>query len=585
MGARVVRSRLRGAGRMTLVQLRYLAAIVDAGLNITAAARLMGATQPGLSKQVKQMEDELGFQLFIRRGKSLETLTPEGAAVVDRARIILAETASIHTFAARRRSSSARVVVVGAGFSGLLTALHLLAQERGPQVSLIERGDGFGLGVAYGACGAEHLLNVRAGNMSAFPDRPDHFIDWLRSDAGRPDARGDAFVSRRTYGRYLQQLLREAASTERTAGRLDLIADEATDLRRLSDGRFEVELGMGRTIEADAVVLAPGAPPPSRPIVDGDGLQSPRYIADPWSKGALDAVEPHHRVMLLGAGLTMVDLVCALTDAGHQGPLLALSRHGLLPRRHAGAPTPPEPATPPSPRLSEWLRRIRAEQRRRGDWRPALDALRPLTQTLWRGLPEAERRRFLRHLRPYWEAHRHRLSPGAAAQLDGLIASGRLRVAAGRLFALQRAGDALQAQWRVRGEARTETSTVDWLINCTGWEGDVSQSHDPLLQSLLKQGLARPDPLALGLDVDAESQVRDAFGASDAVLTAVGPITRGAFWETTAVPDIRLQAARVAAHVAAHLAKSQTRPSGQVARALPRVAPRKTATGRAGAAN
>jgi DNA-binding transcriptional LysR family regulator len=91
---------------MTLVQLRYLVAIVDAGLNITLAAERVHATQPGLSKQLRQFEDELGFKLFHRHGKSLQDMTPAGAGVLRRAHTILAEADNIRAIAANLRSEA-----------------------------------------------------------------------------------------------------------------------------------------------------------------------------------------------------------------------------------------------------------------------------------------------------------------------------------------------------------------------------------------------------------------------------------------------------------------------------------------------
>lgn len=451
----------------------------------------------------------------------------------------------------------ATVAVIGAGFSGLLTALHLLARADGLRVVLIERGDAFGGGVAFGACTPEHLLNVRAGNMSAFPDRPDHFIAWMRA-RGRPELDGAAFVTRRAYGDYLRQLLRDAATTGRVAGRLGLVGDQAVSLRKAGQA-WQLELGMGRTLDADAVVLALGVLPPRTPRLSGaiDGLASARYVADPWAEGALAGVAPDHAVMLLGSGLTMVDVLVSLTAAGHHGPLFSLSRHGLTPRRHAGAPAAPDEPPRASARLSQSLRLFRDAVQDGRDWRRTFDALRPLTQGLWSRLDEPERRRFLRHLRAYWDVHRHRLPPVVADQLDSLTTSGRLRVRAGRLLALAREGDRLGARWRPRGRREPVEEQVDWLINCTGPEGDVSRAEDPLLKAVIRQGLARPDRLGLGLDVDGYCQVRDGAGHSDFRLSAVGPLTRGGFWETIAVPDIRLQAAEVAARVSDGLSRQR----------------------------
>lgn len=93
---------------MTLAQLRYLLAIIDANLNITAAAQRVNATQPGISKQLKLLEEELGFQIFLRRGKSLQSLSPSGAQVIERARVLVSEAASIHALAADYRRGRAR---------------------------------------------------------------------------------------------------------------------------------------------------------------------------------------------------------------------------------------------------------------------------------------------------------------------------------------------------------------------------------------------------------------------------------------------------------------------------------------------
>jgi DNA-binding transcriptional LysR family regulator len=91
---------------MTLTQLRYLVAIADAGLNITLAAERVHATQPGLSKLLRQLEDELGFQLFHRKGRSLHAITHAGTQVLERARTILAEAANIRSIAANLRNES-----------------------------------------------------------------------------------------------------------------------------------------------------------------------------------------------------------------------------------------------------------------------------------------------------------------------------------------------------------------------------------------------------------------------------------------------------------------------------------------------
>lgn len=427
------------------------------------------------------------------------------------------------------------VAIVGAGFSGTLTALHLLSRPDGPRVHLIERGGGFGPGLAYGADQGGHLLNVRAGNMSAYPDRPSHLLDWLQDQGLDPDPAG--FVRRSDYGRYIQTQLRAAVTGPAAAGRLDLISDEAIALRRTGAG-FEIDLGVGRTVTTDAAVLALGAGSPRRPseLIDGP------YVADPWSPGALTAIAPDRAVVILGTGLTMVDIADALIAKGHHAPIVALSRRGLAPHRHEGPPGPAGSA-PRAGSLSQrlWTFRRLAQD----DWRVAFDGLRAHTTALWRNLDDRQRRRFLRHLRPYWEVHRHRLSPPVADRFEGWIASGALTVTAGRLTGAT--SDAIT--WRVRGETVVRRLSAAVLINATGPENDITQTANPLLAQLLAEGRARPDPLRLGLDTTRDGSVTDANGRALSGLFAIGPLTRPAFWEAAAVPDLRNHAAALAGYL------------------------------------
>lgn len=431
------------------------------------------------------------------------------------------------------------VAVVGAGFSGLLTAVHLLARPEGPRVTLIERG-AVGAGLAYGACAPEHLLNVRAGNMSAFPDRPDHFLAWLREHGGSPRADGAAFVSRRAYGRYLHALLHSVSTAN-----LDLVRSEAIGLRRQPAG-LSLDLADGRTVGADAVVLALGSLPPRTPSVLAPVAGAPGYVADPWAAGALVRVKADDPVLILGTGLTMVDVATSLAQHGHRGPLVALSRHGLTPRRHVGAPGPVGAGDSrlEAGALAAALQTFRKSAA--ADWRAAFDALRPATASLWRGMSHDQRARFLRHLRPYWDAHRHRLAPESADAVEALRASGRLRIAAGRLIRVDRASRGFVVVWRPRGSGRSETASPAWLVNCTGPCGDVERAADRFVASLVAEGTIRSDALRLGVDVDADCRPIDARGRGDPRLRVVGPMTRGAFWESTAVPDLRVQVAQVA---------------------------------------
>jgi uncharacterized NAD(P)/FAD-binding protein YdhS len=422
-----------------------------------------------------------------------------------------------------------RVAVVGAGFSGALFAINLVRHD-GPDALLIERGEDFARGVAYATGNAGHLLNVRAANMSALPDTPSHFADWLMAqDASATPA---AFVPRATYGAYLGDLL---AATARQAGnRLATRAGAVTAIRPDGYG-VTLDFADGERERADAAVIATGnLPPHPPPGIDPDVLGD-RYVGDPWAPDVAAGLGDGDTLLLLGTGLTMVDVALAVDAAAFRGRLVALSRRGLLPRAHA-ASTPGKLADTPPATAVALLRAVRARAAAIG-WRGAVDELRPHTQELWRRAAGAERARFLRHLRPWWDVHRHRLAPEVAARIDALRAAGRLETRAGHVVASE--PDAII--WRPRGSRTVERLPVARVVNCTGPAGAAARSTDPLLRQLLADGLARPDACGLGLDVDADSRLIGADGAPQPRLYALGPVTRGAHWEITAVPDIRAQ--------------------------------------------
>lgn len=437
------------------------------------------------------------------------------------------------------------VAIVGGGFSGVLTALSVLETPgTRPRVHLIEQADRFGVGAAFGATQPDHLLNVRAMNMSADPERPDDFMQWLgRRRWGQPEP--FAFASRAEYGAYVQERLRRVAQTQAAAGRLDLVHDAVKAIREL-DGGFELDLAMGRRLRADAVVLATGNAPPSRSVLpDPSFADNPRYVGDPWMRGAFDGIEPDAPVLLLGSGLTMVDVMSSLDARGHRGPVLALSRRGLRPQRHAISP-PVEAAwrRAPGERLSVSLGRFRRAAAHSGDWRGLFDSLRAGTQAEWQAMSLADRQRFLRRLRPFWDIHRHRLAPVMAERLDGWLGA-RLRIEAGRLECLAETDEAIEAVWRPRGERTYRRQVVHYVINCTGPEGDPRESRSPLIQQLVAAGLVRADPLGLGMDTTERGQLIGSNGLPHPRLFAIGPAARGALWEVTAVPDIRGQARRL----------------------------------------
>jgi len=446
-------------------------------------------------------------------------------------------------------SPGPHVAIIGAGFSGLLTAVQLLGQSERTQVTLIERRDAFGPGVAYETGNPGHLLNVRLDNMSAFPDRPGHLADWL---AEQPSWRAqDGFITRGMYGDYLRHLLDEAL--DGAPERLRLVQGEARSLDRHGQG-WRIKAG-GETIEADAVVLALGnLEPASPPGVNETVRASAAYVENPWRIDP-QVVGEARDVLLIGSGLTMVDAALTLQKPGRR--FTALSRHGLLPRGHATVPpTPFEGDFAGGP--SEILSQVRATAETH-DWRAVFDRLRHSARPIWRGWTSVQRKQFLRHLRPLWDVHRHRLSPGTAREIGSLLASGDLTVLAGKLTGATLDGGVVEVAWRPRHRKRPIRGRFDLVINCTGPLGGIGQSAEPVIRDLLAKRQGRPDPLGLGLEVDQDGRLIGAEGEATPGLHAIGPLTRGAFWEMTAVPDLRGQALDLARALTQDLARDLTR--------------------------
>lgn len=428
------------------------------------------------------------------------------------------------------------VLVVGGGFSGTLLAINLL-RHGGPRATLVERRpDRMARGVAYSAAHPRHLLNVRAANMSALPDDPGHFARWLEARSGTGPA---SFVPRTTYGAYLRQLLEEARAA--APDRLTLVEDEVIALDE-GDRGVSARLKGGTILLGDAAVLAVGNLPPHDPPGLDAGLPGDLYCPDPWAADLADGLADTDKVVLLGTGLTAIDAALLLDAAGFGGRILALSRRGLHPRRHLdGQPPVRGTGERPAGSLSAVARSVRDQATAIG-WRAAVDELRPVTQMLWSSLSDAERARFLRHARPWWDVHRHRLAPQVADRIDAMVADGRLRFAAGKVIGAEPDGARLSLRWRLRGKTEAVTTSARRVVNCTGPQGDLTRSREPLLRHLLRTGAIRPDALHLGLDVDAQARVLGADGTPSDRLHAVGPMTRGGVWEIVAVPDIRHQA-------------------------------------------
>jgi uncharacterized NAD(P)/FAD-binding protein YdhS len=443
-----------------------------------------------------------------------------------------------------------RITIIGGGASGTLLAANLLraSGDRLLEINMVEKNAAIGRGVAYSTPDDIHLLNVPAAKMSAFPDAPDHFLGWLEREGYQYGP--TAFVPRKLFGEYLNSVIHEAQETKHERVRLNVFEDDAVDIH-IEDAKAQVTLASGEYLYSESVVLAFGNFLPPQPTVrDLSFTSHPKYFRSPWHEGVFDSIAASDSVLIIGTGLSMVDVVLKLAHSEHKGKIQALSTRGLLPAVHKlGQNTYDSFADElrPMSRITDILksvrRHIKKAETESTDWRAVIDSLRPVTQEIWLNLPVSEKRYFMQHLSRYWNVARHRMPAEAAAVLDTLQTSGRLEILKGRLQKIT-TNEQFHIEYRSNGtERRLDT---DVIINCIGSESDFSKLDSKLVENLFSRGHIRSDALNFGIDALPNGSVVGQNGARSDVIYTLGTALKGTLWETTAIPEIRTQARQLA---------------------------------------
>lgn len=452
------------------------------------------------------------------------------------------------------------IVIVGGGFSGAAVAIALMRlAPAGVRVTLLEPRPLPGAGVAYSTAEPSHRINVPAARMQLAGDEEGAFDRWYREqpafgtdpDALRED--GAAYPQRGQFGLYVARRFAEAAAA--SSGRLVHLQSSA-----LAFDEGVVVSESGQRLKADLLVLAISHPPPSVPARLRPWLDHPGLIANPWQTERLDAIGTDARVAIMGTGLTMADTVAALSRRGHRGPITAFSRRGLLSRPNLSGEYPEWDGEYLRGNLRQRLRQIRADVAAAAEhglpWQRVLDAVRNQGQQIWQGLSIADRLRFLRHLRSYWDVHRYRIAPQVADELARRQDDGSLRVLAARLGALEARGAALRLTLAVRQGQDLPGSLpleVDNLILTTGPAHGNLIASQPFLRDLARQELIRADALNLGIDVDSQSRARGHRRDAAPPVFVSGPAARARFGELMGLPQVADHAAFVAAEALSQL--------------------------------
>jgi uncharacterized NAD(P)/FAD-binding protein YdhS len=452
---------------------------------------------------------------------------------------------------------NADVLIIGGGLSGTMLAVQLLRRPGQRRILVIEPRAELGRGEAYSAVELGHTLNGNAARMSVDPDNADDLTQWLTdyiAAGGWPQAHqqrvpiSELFPPRGIFGLYAQQRLAQAQAL--SASTVEHVRGEVVDVQ-VDEAATLLTLDNGQQLRGAFAVLATGMFPAARtPQTESSGLNA--AAVDPWDVSSMTQIDPQATVLIIGSGLTMVDAVVSLELAGHRGPIEVFSRHGLLPHVRRQPPAwvdfLAEDPSLRSPRqlLREVRRQCRIAQAQGIDWQAPLDTVRAHIGRLWSQASERQKRQFVRHVRPWWESHHHRSPPLSAQLVARLHEAGRLRIQAASYKGLEPSVDGVCIRVRYRGEQAITRVRGAALINSSGIEYDWRRVARPLPQQLLKRGLIRPGPLALGIAADAGGAVVDSQGQVSSRLFAMGPPLRGLWWESTAVTDVALQAKALA---------------------------------------
>jgi uncharacterized NAD(P)/FAD-binding protein YdhS len=465
--------------------------------------------------------------------------------------LIMEDETTLFNYDKKIKNSVKRITIIGSGASGTLLAANLLRGEANCklEINLVDKKEKIGRGVAYSTTTDCHLLNVPAAKMSAFADDIEHFYRWLKENDY--DYKPSDFVPRKIYGKYLREVISKSIIDNNANAEINIIDDEAVDVVEDEFGA-QVILKSGEILFSDQVILAFGNfPPPSPPLSDLSFINSEKYFQNSWDSTIYDKISPNDDVLIIGTGLSMVDVVLNFYQTNHKGKIFALSTHGLLPATHQS-----NQAIPPfngeitsqfkvSGIMKTVRERIEEVEGKGGDWRAVIDAMRPVTQTVWLNFDETEKRRFMRHLRRIWDVSRHRMPNECANVLNEMQSAKQLHIKKGRLREINLFDDAKFEVVYANSGLRNKLS-VDAIVNCMGSESNLNRIEFPLIKNLIGKGVITTDPLNLGINALPDGRTINKIGSVSDRIFILGMALKGVLWESTAIPEIRTQANKLA---------------------------------------
>jgi uncharacterized NAD(P)/FAD-binding protein YdhS len=445
------------------------------------------------------------------------------------------------------------VCIIGGGFSGMFTAIHLLRKDVKLKLKLFNDDYPLALGAAYSTLHREHLLNVAAGKMSPYKDRPSHFADWILSkkeySSYHSGGHESKFLPRFIYGKYLDEIISDFISDER----LEIIHSRVVDVDQ-ENGQYLVGTASQKTFVGDFLVLANGnfAPAPPK-LNDLSFIKNTNYFPNPWKFNK--KTDPEKSVLIIGSGLTMIDQVLTLLSDGFTGEIYSVSPRGYFPQSHAenqdSYPDFYDELEHKS--LQSVFQTVIKHLKNAGEngisWQAVIDSVRPHARSLWLNFSEKDKTQFVSHLRHIWGVARHRLPREVFVKIRQLISEGKLQIIAGRLQSVTEEKDGFKISIRQRRTGQLKTVIVSSIVNCTGPQTNFNELNDDLIRNLIHKNIIAPHELKIGIRALPDGMVLNAENKVVPNVYAVGSLLRGVLWENTAVPELRLNAENVALQI------------------------------------
>jgi uncharacterized NAD(P)/FAD-binding protein YdhS len=480
-----------------------------------------------------------------------------------------------------------RIVIIGGGFTGASAAIQLLRRSRSQlDITIVEPKPDIGFGLAYSTDDPDHRLNAPTSDHFVDPLDLDEFQRWcsstgiMTSDTNALASNGAMYVRRKDFGRFVSGKLQDAAVHSKTRSLFRHMRDVATDASENLTS-IGVRTKSHGFLEADTVLVATGNAQPRLPPPFTSSMLDHRCVVGiPTDLQRLGGIPKNSRVLVVGTGLTALDVISTLIRQGHTASIVAISRRGLRPRsprsmisqtkstpsfldRIEGPISPFLEALGPNPSARAVLQalrfRIDQELKLGRDWYGPFDELRDAVWQVWPSLPPQEKRRFLRQLRPWYDAHRFRTPPQNDAIVRRAEQSGLVKFQAARIESadIDESEATVHVQLRERSTAVSTHLEVDVVINCTGLDVASGSSDNPFLRSLLKRGYISHDDSKVGLAVDQQCRAIQKNGRSLRWLRILGPPTVGTFGDSIGSPFIAAHIHRVLPSIFEFLQQSE----------------------------